>query len=228
MDVSDRAVSTVIDVSLGLLLVGAAVLTLLSTPMPGTDPAEGRAEEVATTLAGSTVAVSYEGGEGTRTSRGTYAGLLADAAVSNRTPSSGRDLRSAVADATRPVLGGPDWRADVVATWRPLEGASSVATVQIGREPPNDVDVHVATMAVSSGFTPVREEALIAAERRGFAGVAAVLAAALDRPPEERGTELDTRSEIAIDLEDSFDSPTAAARSVTVGRVHVTVRAWSS
>lgn len=225
---SDRAVSTVLDVSLGLLLVGAAVLTLLGTPTPVTDPAQGRAEEVATTLAGSTATVSYDGEEGTRTVHGTLAGLLADAAVSNRTPSSGRSLRSAVGNATRPVLGGRGWRAGVVATWRPFEGAAVFAQVQVGAEPPVGVDVHAATMTVSSGLDPVREDALVAAEQRGFAGVAEVLGAALELPSEDRRAGSDTQSEIAIDLEDSFDSPTAAARSVAVGRVHVTIRTWSS
>lgn len=224
---SDRAVSTVLDVSVALLLVGASVLTLLNTPAPEPDPAEDRAEEVATTLAGSTATVRFEDGEGTRTVHGTYTGLLADAAVSNRTPTSGRGLRTAVANATRPVLGGRGWRAQVVATWRPFEGADDVAQVRVGSTPPVGVDVHAATMAVPSGFDPVRDEARIAAERDGFDGVAAVLAKAFGRPSEESRAGLDTQSEIAIHLEDSFDAPAAAARAVTVGRVHVTIRTWS-
>lgn len=224
----DRAVSAVLDVSVSLLLVSAAVVTLLSAPTPGPDPAEGRADEVATTLAGSTAAVVYEDRGETRTVRGTHAGLLADAAVSNRTPASGRSLRSAVANVTRPVLGGAGWRAQVVATWRPFDGANDVAEVRVGSPPPDGVDVHAATMAVPSGLDPIREKARIAAERRGFDGVAAALAEASTRTTRQRLSGSDVRSEIAIDLEESFDAPTAAARAVRVGRVHVAVRTWST
>lgn len=225
---SDRAVSTVLDVSVSLLLVGVAVLTLLSTPTPGSDPASGRAEEVATTIAGTTATVRYEASGGTRTVHGTHAGLLADAAVSNRTPASGRRLRSAVAEATRPVLGGSGWRAQVVATWRPFEGADDAARVRVGRGPPDGVDLHAATMSVPSGLATVGETARVAAERRGFPGVAAVLADGLPRTTADRRSASDAQSAFTTALEESFDAPAAAARAVSVGRVHVTVRTWST
>lgn len=117
-----------LDVSVCLLLVSPATVALAGAPVDGPDPASGRAEEVATTLAGSTTAVEYSSGGQTRTVRGTYAGLMADAAraaLANR--SSG--FRRAVAARTRPVLTGDGWQARVVAVWRPYPGgrAGSVA-----------------------------------------------------------------------------------------------------
>lgn len=228
LDVSDRALSTVLDVCLALLLVGAAVLTLVSAPTPGIDPSAGRAEEVATTLAGSTATVRYDDGGSTRTIHGTRAGLLADAAVSNRTPASGRSLRSAVSNATRPVIVGRGWRGQVVAIWRPFEGANDVARVRVGAAPPDGVDVHTATVAVPSGLSSLRGRTRDAAERRGFDGVAGVLAESLARPGATGQSEGEYRAETADELAESFDSPAAAARAVSVGRVHLTVRTWSA
>lgn len=219
-----RAVSTVLDVCLCVLLVGAAVLTLVSATAPEPDPAAGRAEEVATTLAGATATVSYASGDEVRTAHGTLAGLLADAAVSNRTPSSGRGLRDAVGNATRPALVGRGWRAEVVATWRPYEGAEEVSRIRVGGRPPAGVDVHAATMIVPSGVDPVREAALYAAERGGFDGVANVVTASIDQP----GDGSRQASIVRSDLESTYESPDEAARAVTVGSVHVVVRTWST
>lgn len=225
---SDRAVSTVLDVSLSLLLVSAAVLTLLTAPTPEHDPAAGRAEEIATTLTGSTATVSYDTEEENRTVHGTRAGLLADAAVSNRTPSSDRRLRSAVANATEPVLSGPRWQGQIVAIWRPFEGANDVAAVRVGGVPPDRVDVHSATMTVPSGYDPIRTEAQVAAGRNGFDGVADVLADAITGSAESRQSKTDAETEFSAALVRSFDTPATAANAVSVGRVHLTVRTWSA
>jgi hypothetical protein len=228
--VTDRAVSTVLDVSVSLLLVGAAMLTLLSAPTAGPDPAAGRAEEVATTLAGSTATVSYEAAGETRAAHGTMAGLLADAAVSNRTPGDGAAFRAAVASATRSSLGGTGWRGEIIATWRPYEGADDAARMRVGRTPPVGVSVHAATMEIPSGLPPVRRAAERAAERGGYEGVAAVVSAALGGAAGEAdgGSSGGERQRaIEADLERRFESPAAAAAAVRIGRVHITVRTWS-
>lgn len=88
-----RAVSTVLDVSLCLLLVSASAVTLAGTPAPGgrdaleASPATGpdTADEVATLLATSTARVSYRlpgaaaASARNRTVHDTLAGLLASA-----------------------------------------------------------------------------------------------------------------------------------------------------
>lgn len=224
--VTDRGVSTVLDVSVCLLLVGAAVLTLLGAPRGGPDPSADRADEIASTLAGSTATVSYGHAGENRTAHGTLAGLLADAAVSNATPATGQGFRSAVANVTRPALGAPDWRGQVLVTWRPYEGADGRAGVRVGWPPPSDADVHTATTHVPSGLSPVRQEAKTAAERDGYRGVAAVLARSLPEATDgEEPSEAERR--FAADLEATYDSPDAAAREVSVGRVTITVRTWS-
>lgn len=222
MGVTDRAVSTVLDVSVCLLLVGAATLTLSTAPVAGPDPSAGRAEELATTLAGSTATVTYR----QRTARGTYAGLLADAARTDARPGLGRDaFRGAVVAATRPVLGGDGWRAQVVVTWRPYEGAD-VGRVVVGEAPPPSADVHAATTLVPSGLGAVGPAAEAAATRDGYRGVADVLADALLPAATEDRRRAYVRS-TAVDLRARFETPAAAAAGVTAGRARLTVRTWS-
>lgn len=221
---TDRAVSTVLDVSVCLLLVGAAVLALVSVPRPGPDPAAGRAEELATTLAGSTATVRYTAGGELRTARGTYAGLLGDAARAeraNRTP----DFRAAVLNATRPTLGGDGWHAQVVTVWRPYEGTTA-GEVVVGPAPPRGADVHAATTVIPSGVAPVRGRADTAADSDGYRGVARVLADALLPGANASHRQHYVRT-TTVALEQEFDTPAAAAGAISVGRVRVTVRTWS-
>jgi len=225
--VSDRAVSTVVDVAVCLLLVGAAALTLTGAPIAEPDPATGRAEELASTLAGSTGTVVYADAGRERTARGTLAGLLAAAAVTNRTPATGDGFRQAVANATRPALGAREWRGQVTATWRPYEGADPGGTVVVGPTPPPGVDVHAATTGVPSGLDPRRRAILTEADRDGYTGVATLLADAVSKTGGGGRGEATTRRAIAADLDRRFDSPGAAARAVRVGRVSITVRTWS-
>lgn len=220
---TDRAVSTVLDVSVFLLLVGAAVLTLLSAPTAAPDPAADRADEVATTLSGSTATINYtEDGE-TRTAHGTLAGLLADAAVAAVRPQSAGAFRDAVGNATGPALGGRGWHGNVLVTWRPHGEADPDGTVRVGPDPPPDGDVYAATLTVPSGLAPRRAEARAAAAGNGYRGVAGAIATS--HPGVDAGPPADRR--LATELEATYDSPAAAARAVSVGRVTVTVRTWS-
>lgn len=223
---SDRAVSTVLDVSLCLLLVGAAVLTLTGVPAPEADPAAGTADAVATSLAATETTVDYARAGRTRHAHGSLAGLLADAAVVNGTPDDAPNFTAAVARATLPALAGEGWHGRVVATWRPYEGADRGGSVTAGPAPPPGADVHAATMRLPSGFAPASGSVRDAAARADYQGVADVLVDATldedDGPRRERYVR-----ETAADLERRFESPLAAARAVRAGTVRITVRTWS-
>lgn len=184
---TDRAASTVLDVALFVLLVGAAVLTLTGAPTQTADPADGRAHEVATVLATSTAQVNDTSGAGDTSSRpvhGTLAGLLADAAT--RSPDAdGAPLApddgfaAAVKNATRPVLAGEGWRAEVVVAWRPFPGAHLAGELRVGHSPPETADVHAATTTVGNALPAVREGSHGAARVGGYDAVAETVAGAV-------------------------------------------------
>lgn len=276
---TDRAASTVLDVALFVLLVGAAVLTLTGAPTPTADPADGRAHEVATVLATSTAQVNdTPGGDASRRSaHGTLAGLLADAttrsASADGAPLARDDaFAAAVKNATRPVLAGEGWRAEVVVAWRPFPGAHLGSELRVGHSPPGTADVHAATTTVGNGLPAVREDACEAARVGGYDAVAATVAGAVVRglfPPDATRARLDDletadaarrryrlagdaygistarpvergqvdrangrlrdamADRLAADLRREFDTPRDAADAVEVGRVRITVRAWS-
>jgi len=182
--VSDRAVSTVLDVAACLLLVGAATLTLAGASPPPADPAAGTATETAAVLGTATATVTYAAGEGraaTRSRAGTYAELVAGAALANRTaagvalvPGRGPHL-AAVREALRPHLHGDGWRGAVVAAWRPYPDAHLVGRFRVGPRAPPGADVHVATLSVPAGPPGLREDAL-AATPGGFGAVGRAIA----------------------------------------------------
>lgn len=208
--IPDRAVSTVVDVSLCLLLVSAAVGTL-ALPYGPQEETTHRPDPAATVeaLATGTVSVAYDldtggldgdagganaSGELARVAHGSYAGLLAEAAVENATldgrelsgASDGfeRRIRSAVQNATRATGG----RTRVRATWAPYPGAPTHGVATAGPRPPPDATVAPATMTVPSRFRASRERARRAARRNGYRGVALVLARATVAgwfPPED-------------------------------------------
>jgi len=202
-----RAISTVLDVSLFLLLVGAAVATVAFAAGPsidgepdGTDPADQTAE----TLATSTVRVDYSIGAALaqstasdtappdspiheRSDHGTYAGLLGEAAVAtaaiedSRLILGGEPFAAAVRDATERAIRRPGIGTAVRAKWSPYPEAVVEGSVRTGDRPPRDVDVRTASVVVDSRFPDVRTGAIDAAEREGYRGVAAVLADATVR-----------------------------------------------
>lgn len=164
-----RGASTVLDVCLFCLLVGAALATLAAVPAPTDDREGNRADAAASTLGRTTVTVEYElgaadGARLDRTDRGTVASLLASAALANATVD-GRPLDSgrgayvrAVRERTAGVLAevAPDARVGVTAVWRPYEGATLSGRVHAGARPPPSADVHAATLSVPSGVGPDR------------------------------------------------------------------------
>jgi hypothetical protein len=290
-----RAVSTVLDVGLCLVLVSAAVGTLALPIAPEPDGGDGP-DAAATTeaLATGSVSVAYAldtGGvesqassgtgphpEAERVAHGTYAGLLAEAAVENATLGD-RPLSRAsdgferqVVAAVRNATAGTGGNTRVRAVWTPYPGAPARGTVAAGPHPPPDAAVSAAATTVPSRFPRARTLAVRAARTDRYEGVGRVLARATIAgwfPPTEvrlalRGdhpvdalvaqryrrtaSTLDTTvtgpieaveprrangrltaalaRRYAADLRRRFDSPTAAAKAVSVGEVRVVVTTW--
>jgi hypothetical protein len=139
-----RAVSTVVDVSLAILLVSAAAVALVSIPSDAPEPPDPDA--TARTVLASTVTVSA-GQDGDRVTAGRLSTLLAHAAVA-----ADRDADPAfVAAVKRAVAGvleaaGP--RVELVAT-------AGDATLRVGSRPPPDAAVAATTQPVPTDETTV-------------------------------------------------------------------------
>lgn len=146
-----RAISTVLDVALFLLLVSAAAGTVVLTSTP--QEVSTSADETVEVLASSTLSLEYDLRGEPRHAHGTAAVLLARAAVANASID-GRHLSTmdgpfheTVQTAVRERLAAPN-RTQVVARWRPYRGAPLSGTVTVGPTPPPDTDVHTATVTV--------------------------------------------------------------------------------
>ncbi len=142
-----RGVSTVIDVAVCLLLVGAALATLSGIPQ---SPAAAGvdADAAARTVATTTTGVPVDG----RTRHGTLATHLAGAAVAGATLEDRRLVETAypgaVADATAAATGD---RVFVTADWEPYPDAAVSGHLAAGRRPPESADVAATTLVVDSG-----------------------------------------------------------------------------
>lgn len=160
-----RGISTVVDAVVFLSLLSAAVLVV---SVPPAEPTHLPADETATLLATGTATVTYEGPTEQRRATGSYAGLLARAALADagpgdRTPPVAARFRRAVRGAVGGVVGP---RTHVSARWRPYPDAPVAGAVGVGTEPPAGADVHAATVRVpvplpagGDGGRTVREEA---------------------------------------------------------------------
>jgi hypothetical protein len=157
-----RAVSTVVDTLLFLLLVSAAVFVVTG---PTTEPVDVPADDTAEVLATSTATVEYEVGREGETirqrARGTYAGLLGRAAVANATFSGrqvapdGPAFAAEVRGKTAAVLGA---NTQVSARWTPYPGAPVAGQVTVGPDPPPRADVRVARLRVPVAVPSVDPE----------------------------------------------------------------------
>ncbi|PSQ45969.1 hypothetical protein BRD17_00435 [Halobacteriales archaeon SW_7_68_16] len=157
-----RAIGTTVDVAIALLIVGAAV-GIVAAAVPPSDDGGGDADAVATTLATGTTTVEYVvsdaggGGDGSpRIARGTYARLLADAALANvtvdgRSIGTGSGYVETVADRVRTATATADGRVTVTARWQPYAGAPIGGRTRVGPSPPPAADVHAATLTVPTG-----------------------------------------------------------------------------
>lgn len=182
-----RGISTVVDVSVFLLLVSAAVFSVVTATDGGVDvtATPDRDEATVETLATTTTTVEYDLGVDDRTGEpiqrvrhGTLAELLAEAAVANASvdgaPTS--PYAAGFVDAVRTSLTSLlDGRTQVVAAWRPLPGSGLAGAVRVGPTPPPDATVHAATLSVDSGM-PTAHDSALAASSSGYGRVADVAA----------------------------------------------------
>lgn len=199
--VENRGISTVIDVAVCLLLISAAIGTL-SLPVAGPSAAPERPDAAATvkSLATGTTSVTYDldtgaiakagnnrttpGPEAERVAHGTYAELLAEAAVENATLD-GQSLSNAsdgferhVGAAVRTATDSTGARTQVRAIWTPYPGATTRGVAVAGPTPPPGASVAAATITVPSRFPRVRQRAIRAARQGGYPAIARVVAAA--------------------------------------------------
>lgn len=217
---NDRAVSTVLDASLAVLLIGGAVIALAGAPtQPTDDVGSDAADGAANVLASTTASVEYSmapaaehadpsivafpeqprSGPGfRRRAHGTVASVLAagtvgDAGIDGEAFSHATEsLASKAGEIAVATLERGDVRVQIRAVWRPFPEAKLRGTLVAGPTPPPDADVHAATVAVSSGIPAVENRSLEAASE-GYAAVAEVYANATIRglfPPQ--------RSELAL------------------------------
>lgn len=161
--------STVLDATLALLLLSAAVVTVVSPTAPADDTAS-RADATLETLATSTATVDYtlapgarnadaslvkfprtSGPEFRRTSHGTLEELLVRVTRptvtvdGERVTRTGNDLRTAVRAAVARAIGP---RTQVVAVWQPYPDSYVRSRFAVGAEPPRDATVHAASLTL--------------------------------------------------------------------------------
>jgi hypothetical protein len=144
-----RAVSTVLDVAVCLLLVGAAVATLTTAPPPN-GPDSPDADPTAATVAAVTTSVQTGNGH---EAHGSLAGHLGTAAVADARldgePLTGTDYPDAV-DAEYDSITGE--RTFATARWEPYPGSPLAGDVAAGETPPPSADVAATTLTVDSGI----------------------------------------------------------------------------
>lgn len=148
----DRAVSTVLDVAVCLLLVGAAAATLSGAVPDAGRAASADADPAAEELATVTAAVPTDDG---RTAHDTVAGHLARGGVLAATLDGRRVLDTGYPGAVRETATDRSGdRVHVTARWEPYPDAPLTGTVEAGREPPRTADVSATRLTVDSGIEP--------------------------------------------------------------------------
>ncbi|GAA0244201.1 DUF7284 family protein [Haladaptatus pallidirubidus] len=184
-----RAISTVFDVTLCLLLVSASAFVIVGAQSAEqiSNNKRSTAESTANVLVTSTAEVNYtirtERESLSRRNYGTFAGLLTEAAVANTTVYGSELTRTsgvfetAVENTIRErTAAGNRTSAHIVVRWRPYRNAHIRGVTSIGNSPPHDATVHAASLSVPSGLPVVRDDAVDAARRNGYRGVARVVA----------------------------------------------------
>jgi hypothetical protein len=187
-----RAISTVADVSIALLIVVASIALVagaLDSSGSTHEPAE--APHTAETLGSSTFAVNYslepafaaadsewvddpgeyDDDELVRTTHAPALGHLARAALLDvLDTSSGRerpdalDYESRIDERLQTSLVASSFQTNVTAVWEPFEDASIRGTTSVGQHPPHQADTSLVTMTVPSELPSVREDALAAVD----------------------------------------------------------------
>lgn len=195
-----RASSTAFDTVIFVLLVGVAVATLTGVAPREQAGGDRVAEETADVLATSTTDLTYTRSvtvttagllpgdteshtvSVTRTEHGSYAQLLAAAAVADpsldgrRLFGTGDELRAEARTAARRLLHTREANVQLAVAWRPYPGATLGSTFTVGDPPPGDADVSVTTVTVPSGHRNASAAARAAARSGGYGAVARVVA----------------------------------------------------
>jgi hypothetical protein len=163
-----RAVSTVLDVAVCLLLVGVAITTLIAgIPVNNAIGESTDADATAARLATVTADVTNRDA---RVSHGTVASHLATAAVASATigdaPVDSTSYPESVRNETASIT---EEQVLITVTWEPYPNAPLRGRLVVGEEPPPDADVAVRTITVDSTLESAEKE-------RSFGTLAAALA----------------------------------------------------
>ena len=200
----NRAINTVVDVAVALLVVGIAVVAL-STANFSDDPEQDRfdTDRTATVLGTATFdvsytvepvlaeaaetseAIEYDEGEAQeqRIAHGPVATHLGDAAIgklaidSEQVTGTGQQYQSAIDRRFRSQLSGSQFETRVTAHWEPYPDASISGKATVGVEPPPNRDIRTRELTVPSGFDRVRGDAISAVEDGGGYGAIAEIVA---------------------------------------------------
>lgn len=199
----DRAVNTVADVSLAVVLVTAAIALVAAAP--GKQPPSDErltSERTGEVLSTATIAVPYSLGpvvaetssadrydddELHRVSHGSVADLVADAAIADLSVAEGRTLtpagrvyETAIEDRFQARLVGSNVETNVTALWKPYEDADIGGSATVGQPVPPAKAYSSTHLTVPSGFGPARADARAAVDHADdYESVGAVLARTL-------------------------------------------------
>lgn len=148
-----RGVSTVLDVSVCLLLVGVAVATV-AVGLPVGESEGPSADSTARTVGTATEAVPTASG---RRVHDTLAGHIGRAAVVNGSLGGQRMAETAYPEAVQSAVGSSTGhRVFVTSWWEPYPDAPISGSVVAGTEPPRDADIALTTLTVDSGIRAPR------------------------------------------------------------------------
>lgn len=194
MTENHRAISTVADVTLGLLLIVSAMGVLVvfagSTPVEH-EPVD--TEYTAQTVAASTMNTSYTVSTAVdehyqnhrsdsnpynesaleRVSHGPIATEVAAIAVASATidgetlSKEAVEYEAAVDEQLQTRFVGSRFDVSVSVYWTPFEGAAMAGETTLGRQPPPDADVSTTTITVASGLPEARSDAVAAVDSDG-------------------------------------------------------------
>lgn len=167
---TDRAISSVLDVTVCLLLLSASALTLTHAPTPTDRGDPDRADTTLEILTTSTAWIEYgpaSTADSNWTAHGTLAGLLAAGAVANGTRSdpdstlATRTFQRAVTEAVLRATVHVDARVQVIARWRASPTTQVRGRFVVGPSPLPSASVSTASTTVPWGPTDDSRESSV-------------------------------------------------------------------
>lgn len=233
---SSRALSTALDVSLCVLLVSAAVVTLSTLPPNGKDPGPSPAATLG--LLGSITEPTDDRHTATPIER------LAAAAISDaRSGGTQKDRQRKI---VRALLNRTVGNRQVLVRWNPVPGLALRGDVEVGPDPPQSAAIDTVRTIVPLDRMGTTAGLDTAAEA-GFEELALVVAERLLDRLERPCADVDdirqgrctangrsmARLEAMADrveqaLERRYDDPQTARSDLSLGRVTVIVRTWTN